>query len=163
MSTMSRTKTLLWFFFPLVPLLLLVTWYLWLPPLLLVLLVRYLLKPKSKRLAERLANQESSRRKFEDRYLLPLLQRYDLPDSAANRVLLKRWLEHQGEKSRQERKARDAALSALENAGFAQPAPRTFLEANAEMEKRIGGEWDEEKDRSAFKHWLAENDRKGIE
>jgi len=87
----------------------LLVWYLWLPPLLLVLLVRHLRKPKSKRLEPRVANQESSRKKFEDRYLPPLLQRYGLPDSEANRVLLKRWLEHQAEKSRQEKKARDAA------------------------------------------------------
>jgi len=31
------------------------------------------------------------------------------------------------------------------------------------MEKRIGGEWDEEKDRSAFNHWIVENYPNGFE
>jgi hypothetical protein len=159
----ANAKDFLWLLAPLVPVALLFTWYIWLPPLLVVLLVRHLRKPKPKRVEERLADKELSRRKFEDRYLLPLLQRYKLPDSAATRALLKRWLEHQGKKSREEKQARVAALIALEDAGFAQPPPRTFLEANAEMENRIGGEWDEEKDRAAFQHWLKHNYRKGIE
>ena len=53
MSTMSTTKTFLWFFSPLVPLLLLISWYLWLPPLLLVLLVRHLLKPQGQKVTDR--------------------------------------------------------------------------------------------------------------
>ena len=157
MSSTTSARTYLWLLVPPLMVLLVLTWYIWTPLALLVLLVRHLLKPKSNRLEERLVNQERSRKKTEDKYFLPLLQRYKLPDSAANRALLRRWLEHQGEKSRQEREARDAALSALETAGFAQPAPRTFLEANAEMEKRIGGEFDEEKDRDGFFCWLKDN------
>ena len=53
MSTKRTTKIFLWFFFPLIPLLLLISWYLWLPPLLLVLLVRHLLKPQGQKVTER--------------------------------------------------------------------------------------------------------------
>jgi hypothetical protein len=53
MSSTTSARTYLWLFAPLVPLLLLITWYLWAPPLLLVLLVRHLLKPKGQKVTER--------------------------------------------------------------------------------------------------------------
>jgi len=53
MSSTTSARTYLWLLAPLVPLLLLITWYLWAPPLLLVLLVRHLLKPKGQKVTER--------------------------------------------------------------------------------------------------------------
>ncbi len=150
----------------LMPVLMMVALMLW--PVLILwgigwLVIRHYRRPKTNRLEDRLAEQKRRYREIEDRYILPLLEWHELPDSEANRALMKRWLNYQGQKSKEERQARDAALSALESAGFAQPAPRTFFEANAEMEQRISGGSYPDKDRVAFQKWLTVNDQESVE
>jgi hypothetical protein len=53
MTTTTTARTYLWLLAPLVPLALLLVWYVWLPPLLLVLLVRDLRKPEGQKVTER--------------------------------------------------------------------------------------------------------------
>ena len=53
MSTFAKIKHFLWLVWPLTAIAMLLTWYAWLPPLLLVLLVRHLLKPKGQKVTDR--------------------------------------------------------------------------------------------------------------
>ena len=53
MSTFAKIKDFLWLVWPLTAIAMLLTWYVWLPPLLLVLLVRHLLKPKGQKVTDR--------------------------------------------------------------------------------------------------------------
>ena len=53
MSTFAKIKHFLWLVWPLTAIAMLLTWYVWLPPLLLVLLVRHLLKPKGQKVTDR--------------------------------------------------------------------------------------------------------------
>jgi ABC-type transport system involved in cytochrome bd biosynthesis fused ATPase/permease subunit len=53
MSTFAKIKHFLWLVWPLTAIAMLLTWYVWAPPLLLVLLVRHLLKPKSQKVTDR--------------------------------------------------------------------------------------------------------------
>jgi hypothetical protein len=53
MSTFAKIKHFLWLVWPLTAIAMLLTWYVWAPPLLLVLLVRHLLKPKGQKVTDR--------------------------------------------------------------------------------------------------------------
>ena len=53
MTTKTTTKTYLYLLVPPLMVLLVLTWYIWTPPLLLVLLVRHLLKPKGQKVTDR--------------------------------------------------------------------------------------------------------------
>ena len=53
MSSTTSARTYLYLLVPPLMVLLVLTWYIWTPPLLLVLLVRHLLKPKSQKVTDR--------------------------------------------------------------------------------------------------------------
>ena len=53
MSSTTSARTYLWLLVPPLMVLLVLTWYIWAPPLLLVLLVRHLLKPKGQKVTDR--------------------------------------------------------------------------------------------------------------
>ena len=53
MSTFAKIKHFLWLVWPLTAIAMLLTWYIWTPPLLLVLLVRHLRKPEGQKVTDR--------------------------------------------------------------------------------------------------------------
>lgn len=90
MSAKATARDFLWLLAPLVPLALLLVWYVWLPPLLLVLLVRHLRKPKSQKVAERAlarAKHAQTLRRIETVIQMQLAAR-GLPNTPRNRALI---------------------------------------------------------------------------
>jgi hypothetical protein len=90
MSTKATAKDFLWPLALLVPVVLLIIWYVWLPPLLLVLLVRHLRKPQSQKVAERerakAKHAETLRRV--DTVIQMQLAAHGLPNTPRNRALV---------------------------------------------------------------------------
>ncbi|MCP9891940.1 hypothetical protein KBY57_12885 [Cyanobium sp. Aljojuca 7D2] len=90
MSTKATAKDFLWPLALLVPVVLLIIWYVWLPPLLLVLLVRHLRKPRSQKVAERerakAKHAETLRRV--DTVIQMQLAAHGLPNTPRNRALV---------------------------------------------------------------------------
>ena len=90
MSTFAKIKHFLWLVWPLTAIAMLLTWYVWAPPLLLVLLVRHLRKPQSQKVAERAqakAKHAETHRRIETVIQMQLTA-HDLPDTKRNRALV---------------------------------------------------------------------------
>jgi hypothetical protein len=88
MTTKTSARTYLWLLAPLVPLALLLAWYVWLPPLLLVLLVRHLRKPEGQKVTER--NWAKARHDEHQHRVKTLIQMHlaanGLPNTPENRA-----------------------------------------------------------------------------
>ena len=90
MSTKATAKDFLWPLALLVPVVLLIIWYVWLPPLLLVLLVRHLRKPQSQKVAKRAqarAKHAETLRRVETVIQMQLAA-HGLPNTPRNRALV---------------------------------------------------------------------------
>ena len=88
MSTFAKIKHFLWLVWPLTAIAMLLTWYIWTPPLLLVLLVRHLLKPKGQKVTDRnWATVRHNERKHRIKTAIQMhLTANGLPDTSENRA-----------------------------------------------------------------------------
>jgi len=89
------------------------------------------------------------------------LRAYHLSDTPGNREILRMWNEHESSRRLRMASARDKALSALQNAGFSQPPPRSKREEEQDAREKIEAwinssvvtDWDA----ANFREWLLLN------